>query len=213
MMSTGDIIAPDRIYVGTLAPLGLQAGWAPNSFMQLTVSGIYSPFTNFLSYVTSGVKVRVAAPDGYFRGLSVGADFGLLYGRQKPAYRGAVQSYNMAMSVGSRELAGHVNLIGFPYGTNDTGMAAITWLLQTGVSVDLPSDPGSRGLKGIAEIWTGGDHPRDIHITFITAGVRSYDARFVWELALAMGPPCFGTCNQQGLRLYPFPFAAVTFFF
>ena len=212
-MSTGDIVASEYPYVGTLGPLGIQAGWAPNSFMQLNVSGLYSPFTKFPSYVTAGVKVRVAAPEGYFRGLAAGADFGLLYGRQKPAYRGAVQSYNLATSFGSESLSGHLNLIAFPYGTNDTGMFAITYLLQTGLSVDLLSEPGSKGLQGIAEIWTGGDRPRDIHVTFITAGVRSYDSRFVWELALAMGPPCFGTCGQDGLRLYPLPFAAVTFFF
>lgn len=210
LMPTGRIIKPEQPIVGTLGPTGAQGFYAPSKFMQLHLGGFYSPTNDYFSYITSGMKIQAYGPHGLFQGLAVGADFGLLYSRKAPYYRGAVMSYNVATSFGNSDMMVHLNATGLPYGTTDTATLNVRYLLQGGLSVPLYAD-ANQGFKAIAEVTGGGVGARDMHFVFAAGGLRWFTGNFVGELGVAAGPKCFGDCADKGMMVYKIPYINLTF--
>ena len=209
-MSTGRIIAPGHFQAGTMGPLGVRGSYAPSTFMEMDVGGLYSPFPEYFSYATGGVKVQVLGQHGWFGGLAAGADFGLLYGRGDQNYRGSLMAYNVATSLGDGSTMLHLNATALPYGTTDTATLNVEYLLQAGLSVPF-LETSDRGYKAVLEYTAGGRTFGDMHGVFAAAGVRSSGRRFVWEAGLVLGPRCFGDCADSGMMLYKIPYLSVMF--
>lgn len=212
LMPTGSLVSRSRLYIGNVGLLGLASGYTPSEYMQINAGAFYSPTTSFPSFATAGVKVQVIKPDDWFHGLSAGADFGFLYTGNRFDYRGSIQSYTLATSVGNDEFEGHFATVAYPYSTYDKGRLDVRFMLQSGVTIPFDNQTGERGMKAMAEFWAGGRSFNSMRTIFAAAGIRNYSWNFTWELGIATGPRCYGNCTDNDLVIYPFPFGGVTLF-
>lgn len=210
VMPTGQINRAGQALIGTMGPLGPRVSYAASTFVQLDAGGFYSPFPQFFSYATGGVKVQALRPVGLFGGLAVGADFGLMYGRGGRAYRGSLMAYNVATSFGNDDAMLHLNATSLPYGTTDTTTLDVKYLVQAGLTVPIIRGP-EMGLGAMVEYTAGGHGLRDAHNVLAALGARGHIRQFIWEAGLMLGPRCFGDCADVGIELYKIPYFSLMY--
>lgn len=207
-MSTGKVAAPEKVSIGLMGLLVVQAGYVPVEFLQFNFSNTINIWSLSSGYWSVGTKLQPIGRLGFIRGVSIGADFGFYPEEESPFGTGKqLQTFTLAVSVGSKVFEAHLSAMQFV--SSQVQRNRFLSMIVVGLSQELPRS-SERGAKLMTEVWMMNDEERDgLKVTFLLVGFRTYGDIFNFEIA-AMFVPLFsfghGSGDSGELLISPVPY-------
>jgi hypothetical protein len=196
MMSTGQIMPPKRFTASLHELFVVQLGYAPDDRIQFNATATLLPV-----YFSTGAKVQLIAPSGYFHGLAAGVDIGTQGGFFGSRWHG-VYTANVAASAGIDGFALHGNIMGIS--TRGFDPSRLDYVAQAGTSIEI-GNTGTTGAKLLGELWFRPDTFEPFDPIGGILGIRAYGPVTVWEAALIFSPGISLTGHSSGNRaIFPY---------